>query len=620
MEDYKKYWRWLIMILSVIFSVRYLIWRFRFTLNPNALWFSLLLLIAELHGFIETTLFFFMVWNPTKRKSLPPLQNKTVDILVPTYDEPEHLLRMTLLGCMDLKYPHTTYVLDDGRRPEIKVLAEKLNCVYMSRTERKNAKAGNLNSALKHINGEFLLTLDADHIPLPTLINETIGFFIDEKVALVQMPQDFYNLDSFQHTTNWSKGYSWHEQELFYSVIQPGKDYWNAAFYCGSTTMIRRKAIDEIGGFAEETITEDIHTALRLHAKGWHSVYYNKTMARGIAPSTLGGFAIQRFRWGAGAMQVWKINNPLTTKGLSIPQRLCYFASMYTYFGGFQKLIYLLVPIIILNTGFIPIHSDPSTFLNFFVPYFFVSVYGMSLTMGGFRGIILVEQYNIIKLVNQMKAVIRGIFGKEKYIVTPKQSRMENNLNEVSLQLSISMLSCIAIIKGVIDIFHLGGIQFWAYLASIFWAIFYTILTVPMALSALSKKDFRKLYRFDGKFDINVQYENVGLSEIKKENSGFARNISPYGLSLTTDDPMPAGRVLKLKIFLPDGIYINTLGEIKMSSLFKISKNMNKYMNGIEFKNISESDKDKIIRFLMLVAAPAQAKFLKLSMANRIRD
>ncbi|MEW6088852.1 MAG: glycosyltransferase [bacterium] len=508
MEKYKNYWIWLIMVSSVVFSIRYLIWRFHDTLNPDAMWFSLLLVFAEAHGFIETTLYFFMVWNPTKRKSPPPLQNRMVDILVPTYNEPVYLLRMTLLGCKDLKYPHKTYVLDDGKRPEVKTLAEELGCFYLTREERKNAKAGNLNHALKYTTGEFILTLDADHIPLPTLIDETIGFFADEKIALVQMPQDFYNLDSFQHTTDWNRGNSWHEQELFYSVIQPGKDYWNAAFYCGSTTMIRRKALDEIGGFAEETITEDIHTALRLHARGWHSVYYNKTMARGIAPNTLDGFAIQRLRWGAGAMQVWKKDNPLTIKGLSIPQRLCYFASMYTYFDGFQKLIYLLTPVIILNTGTMPILTDSSTFVNYFVPYFFVSVYGMNLTMGGFRGIILTEQYNLIKLVNQMKAVVRGIFGKEKYVVTPKQSMTEKNLNEISLQLSISMLSGIAIIKGLIDISRVGGIQFWTYLVSIFWALFYIVLTVPLAIIALSKKDLRKLYRFDGKFDVTVRYKN----------------------------------------------------------------------------------------------------------------
>jgi cellulose synthase (UDP-forming) len=563
-----------------------------------------------------------MVWNPTIRKSLPPLQNKTVDVLIPTYNESLDILRITLLGCMDLKYPHKTYVLDDGNRPEVKALAEKLGCYYLTRENRIYAKAGNLNNALKHTSGEFILTLDADHVPLPTLIDETIGFFVDEKVALIQMPQDFYNLDSFQHMTDWKVQYSWHEQEFFYSVIQPGKDYWNAAFYCGSTTMIRRKALEKIGGFAVESITEDIHTALRLQARGWRSVYYNKTMARGVAPSTLTGFAIQRLRWGAGAMQVWKIDNPLTMKGLTIPQRLCYFASMYTYFDGFQKLIYLLTPIIILTTGILPILTDPATFIKYFIPYFFVSIYGMSLTMGGFRGMIKTEQYNLIKLVNQMKSVIKGLFGKEKYVVTPKGSETKRNINEVIVQIIITILGFIAIVKGIFYIAS-GYVQdgyLWAYVASIFWMAFYITLTIPVVIIALKKKDYRKLYRFDGKFDVTVLYSAPETSDEKYEGSGFARNISSCGCSITTDAQMAVGQILKLQISLPNRICINALGEVKRSTSLKISKDEVKYMSGVEFKNISDSDKDNIIRFLMRDAAPKQAEILKLSRATRIKD
>jgi len=589
-------------------------------LNYDALWFSLPLVLAEFHGFIVTSLYFFMVWNPTKRKSPSPLQGKTVDVLVPTYNEPVDILRMTLLGCRDLKYPHKTYVLDDGKRPEVKALAEELGCFYLTREERKHAKAGNLNNALKYIEGEFILTLDADHVPLPTLIDETIGFFADEKVALVQMPQDFYNLDSFQHTTDWKRQYSWHEQELFYSVIQPGKDYWNSAFYCGSTTMIRRKALEEIGGFAIETITEDIHTALRLQAKGWHSVYYNKTMARGIAPSTLDGFAIQRLRWGAGAMQVWKIDNPLTIKGLTIPQRLSYFASMYTYFDGFQKLIFLITPVIILTTGILPILTDATTFVKYFVPYFFISVYGMSLTMGGFRNIIKVEQYNLIKLVNQIKAVFKGLLGKEKYVVTPKGGEIKGNINEVILQIVIAVASFVAIIKGIFYIYSGQVVYLWAHVASIFWAAFYISLTVPAVINALKKKEGRKLYRFDGRFGVTILYGVAESGDGKYEGSGFARNISPYGCSLTTDTQLKTGEILKLQISLPSGVCINTLGEVKRSNSLKVSKDKVKYMNGIEFKGIRDSDTDEITRFLMNEAAVKQSEFLKLSKETRIRD
>lgn len=522
---------------------------------------------------------------------------------------------MTLLGCRDLKYPHKTYVLDDGKRPEIKALAEEFGCYYLTREERANAKGGNLNNALKYTSGEFILTLDADHVPLPTLIDETIGFFADEKIALVQMPQDFYNLDSFQHSTDWKKHYSWHEQEIFYSIIQPGKDYWNAAFYCGSTTMIRRKALGEIGGFATETITEDIHTALRLQAKGWHSVYYNKTMARGIAPSTFEGFRIQRFRWGAGAMQVWKINNPLTMRGLTIPQRLNYFASMYTYFDGFQKLVYVLTPIIILTTGILPILTDPATFAKYFFPYFLITVYGLTLTMGGVKSMLKVEQYNLLRIFNQIKAVFKGLFGKEKYKVTPKSSETKRNINEMILLLVLMLVSFIAGIRGIYYITsgQGEGIYFWAHVASIFWASYYISLIVPIVITALRKKEYRKLYRFDGRYDVDVYYCPDDPVCERYEKSGYARNISPYGFSITTNEQLHIGQKLKFKLCLPNKYCVKASGEVKRSSPINVSKKEIKYMNGIEFKDINVKDRDEITSFLLNVAAVKQAEFLRLS-------
>ena len=626
----RRYLTKLFVLVSIVLSIRYFVWRCGYTLNYDALWFSLPLLLAELHGFLVASLYFFMVWNPTVRKSLPPLKNRTVDVMVPTYNESVDILRMTLLGCNDITYPHTTYVLDDGNRPEVKQLTEELGCVYLTRENRAHAKAGNLNNAMKYSTGEFILTLDADHVPLPTIVEETIGFFADEKVALVQMPQDFYNLDSFQHDTDWKRSYSWHEQELFYSVIQPGKDYWNSAFYCGSTTLLRRKAIDEIKGFAMETITEDIHTALRLQSKGWRSVYYNKTLARGLAPDTLSGFAIQRLRWGIGSMQVWKIDNPLTMKGLKLPQRLNYFASMYTYFDGFQKLIYMITPIIILMTGVLPIYTDSVSFIKYFFPFFISSLIALSLTMGGFRSMLKVEQYNIVKLVNQMKSVIIGLFMKSEYKVTPKGSGERADVQEILLQLVIAVVSVFAIIRGVVflgvvaqehglEYIFTGETYLWAYVASILWGGFYIAITVPVLITALRKKEFRKLYRFDGKFDITAKYKIMNNGTSGVERQGYVRNITPYGCSITMDEPLNPGQVLKLKICLPHQVCSDIEAEVRRSSEIKFD-NMSKYMNGVEFRNISQQFKDDIIKFLYTVAAVKQAELLQLSSNSRIKD
>jgi len=677
----KRYWIQTMMALSVLFSIKYLAWRLGYSLNADALWFAVPLLLAEIHGFIETSLYFFMVWDPTKRTSLPPLENRTVDVLVPTFGEPLDLLRATLIGCNDMTYPHTTYVCDDGGRSEVKALAEELGCLYITRKERKGAKAGNLNNALKSVKGEFLVTLDADHVPLPSLIDEAIGFFADDKVALVQMPQEFYNLDSFQHSTNWKRGRSWHEQELFYSVIQSGKDRWNAAFYCGSTTIIRRSAIDQIGGFAEETVTEDIHTALRLQASGWRSVYYNKTMARGLAPNTFHSFAVQRLRWGKGAMNVWKIDNPLTMKGLTLAQRLNYFASMYTYFDGFQKLVYLLTPIIILTTGILPIHADPVTFLGYFVPYFVTSVYAISLTQGGIRGTIKVEQYNLIKLINQIKAVVGGLFKREEYKVTPKSHEVDRNPQEVVPLLVLVSIGLIVAIKGVVSIALGDRTHLWAQVASIYWASFYAALLIPMTIQALRKTENRKAYRFDGRFDVAVEHRLISVMESaveltdaragskatiaragskatavapiasstgeaerseatavltssteeqgdanttgdvpgnKEKRMVYARNLSPYGCSITIESPYDQGSLVDLTLHFPDTI-LETVAEVKRSTPANI-KGEDKYIVGLEFANLDTENRDRITRFLLNVAAVKQSEFLWLGKLARRKE
>ena len=103
--------------------------------------------------------------------------------------------------------------------------------------------------------------LDADHVPMPDALDALVGYFDDERMALVQTPHDFFNHDSVQHYV-----VGRHEQSLFYRVVCPGKDRHGAAYWCGSAALIRRQALLEIGGVATETIAEDFHTTIRTAA------------------------------------------------------------------------------------------------------------------------------------------------------------------------------------------------------------------------------------------------------------------------------------------------------------------------------------------------------------------
>ena len=233
-----------------------------------------------------------------------------MDVYITDFDEPLEVLGRTAIGARAIRYPHKTHMLDDGKRDEVKAMAEGLGIGYIRREGNANAKAGNLNNALKVTNGEFILQLDADHVPLPNILDRLLGYMGDSKVAYVQSPQDFYNTDSFTHVVNEEGRSLWEENRIFFSLLQPGKDNHNAAFFCGSCGVLRREAFEEIGGFSTQTVTEDMETSLILHSRGWKSVYHGETLAYGLAPSSALAYHVQRLRGGQGSVQTLRKFNP----------------------------------------------------------------------------------------------------------------------------------------------------------------------------------------------------------------------------------------------------------------------------------------------------------------------
>ncbi|MEO8629005.1 MAG: cellulose synthase catalytic subunit, partial [Betaproteobacteria bacterium] len=245
--------RTILVIVYVVVAVWYLAWR-PSTFNPQAMTFSVILYAAEVFGFVSSLMHIMMVWRLTVREAPVAPLGLTVDVFVTTYNEPVAMLRRTLIAATRMDYPHSTWILDDGNRPEMKALADSLGCRYVARTDNRDAKAGNLNNAMRHSLAEFIAVFDADHAPARDFLRHSLGYFRDANVAFVQTPQDFYNLDSYQHRRTPKRRLVWTEQSLFFRVIQRGKDYWNAAFFCGSCAVLRRRALDEVNGFATGTV------------------------------------------------------------------------------------------------------------------------------------------------------------------------------------------------------------------------------------------------------------------------------------------------------------------------------------------------------------------------------
>ena len=593
-------------VLAVVFTVRYFYWRVGHTMNPAAKWFFYLFLVAEALNFLESILFYFVAWRPTVYAAPPPVAGRSVDVFITTYNEPLELLRETLVCAVNIHYPHRTYVLDDGNRPELAELAEELGCEYVNRPDHNDAKAGNLNHALRQTSGEFILVLDADHVPAPDVIDQLIGFFQDPKIAIVQTAQDFYNLDSFQHLTNWNSKYAWQQQELFFNVIQPGKDHYNAAFYCGSPALLRREALNEVGGFATGSITEDMHTGMRLQKKGWRVLYHNRTLARGLAPQTFVGFAVQWQRWGHGAMQVLRRENPLLGRGLGLGQRLCYLGSFYFYWMGFQKLAYILTPIFCLISGVFPLVTQPEIFVLYFGPYFLFNTVASSLFQGGLRNFLMSEEFNLLKLKVLMQSA-SGLLTGGKFKVTPKSQAGGAGWGDVMLHLLLALGILVAMGFGLKRLFMLPvGYEFWAYAVNLFWAAFYLFLLGPLVWRAMRRKELRAIYRFPARLDVPVVLVANGHSR-----ETYARNLNRHGISVTLDESLPPQATVELELRLP-GCKVHAVGRVVRNRRYQLRK-ASRFSSGIRFERIAPADQDEISKHLFWNVAPREGGVLRLT-------
>lgn len=616
-------------MLTAALGVNYMVWRYTSSLNWNALWFSIPLVLAETYTMIDTLLFIFMMWRPPRRSPPPAPASANADIFITTYDEPVELVYLTALAATRISWDNKkVYILDDGSRPTLQAVAQVLGCGYITRGEEwtgkpRHAKAGNVNNALLQTTGEFVLILDADQIPAASILARTLGYFEDPKLAFVQTPQYFYNLppgDPFGS-----------DAPLFYGPILQGKDGWNAAFFCGSNAVLRREALLQLGltnyvhmmeekvqeglgqirhqvgqvrgqtpeeraaleelrqslieagnevhaggslehvsrsvriavaraenviaqqqleliaselqemarsgdatadaahkhiranlselarrtssaegeaiGLSRErlnglspsladeaipihalatiSITEDMATAMRLHATGWRSIFHPEVLAYGLAPEDLGSALSQRLRWAQGTMQVFLRENPLVMKGLSIPQRLQYFTTMYSYFSGFFSLIFLLAPIVYLLSGVAPVSAWSAQFLWRLIPYLILNKLLFKYVASGisvWRG----EQYSLALFPIWIQAVISVVSGaKPRFVVTPKQRQTGNYLRLVWPQLLVIGLTAGAMVFGLFSIASGGPLTPGGLSINLFWGSYNIVMLLAIVRAAL---------------------------------------------------------------------------------------------------------------------------------------
>ena len=379
-----------LMFVSMFSTFRYGYWRIsttvKFFLDPGTQWtpldafFISLLVIAEAYAFIILFLGYLQTLWPLRRTPVPlpddPDSWPAVDLLIPTYNEPLSVVRYTALAAMNIDWPAdklNVYILDDGKRPEFRAFAEEAGIGYMTRDDNKHAKAGNINRALARLDSPYVCIFDCDHVPTRSFMQVTLGWFLrDSKLGMLQTPHHFYSPDPFERNLHQFRTIP-NEGELFYGIVQDGNDFWNATFFCGSCAVLRRTALDEIGGIAVETVTEDAHTSLRMQMNGWNTAYINIPQAAGLATERLSGHVKQRIRWARGMIQIMRTDNPLFAKGLKPAQRLCYFNAMSHFLYAFPRLIFLTAPLIYLLLGHTNVPGYWAAILAYAFPHLVLS-------------------------------------------------------------------------------------------------------------------------------------------------------------------------------------------------------------------------------------------------------
>lgn len=382
-------------ILSLAVSFRYLAWRMIDTLVFQTTFQAILgiiLLSAEAYAFMMLLLIYFQTMHPLERKPAPLPDNSdqwpSVDVYIPTYNEDLSIVRVTALACASMDWPPdklNVFILDDGHRVEFQKFAESAGIGYISRADNAHAKAGNLNHALRLTDGEMIAIFDCDHVPCRAFLQTTLGWFVaDPNIGLLQTPHHFYSPDPFQR--NLANGMRVPpEGNSFYGLLQPGNDFWNASFFCGSCAVIRRSALMEVGGIATETVTEDAHTALKLQRRGWATAYLSLPLAAGLATERLILHIGQRMRWARGMIQILRTDNPFFGPGLKLSQRVCYFSAMAGFLFAIPRLVFLTSPLCFLVFNQTLIAASPLALCAYVLPHFFHCICTSARMNGSWR-------------------------------------------------------------------------------------------------------------------------------------------------------------------------------------------------------------------------------------------
>lgn len=373
---------------------------------------------------------------------------RTVDVFITTYGEDLGVIRKTVTAAIAMRGRHTTWVLDDGKSDDVRDVAAELGARYVRRLSSGGAKAGNINHALTLAKGEYFAIFDADFVPDPSFLVETVPFMVDPKVAFVQTPQTFDNL----HTTI-ARG-AGYMQTVFYRFIQPGRNRFNAAFCVGTNVLFRRQAIEDVGGIYTDSKSEDVWTSIMLHERGWRSVYIPDVLAVGEAPESIEAYSKQQLRWATGGFEIMLTHSPLSPRrNLTTDQRIQYFVTATFYLTGISPLILLLVPSLEIYFDLRPMTVSISvlTWFLYYAGFYAMQILLAWYTLGSFRWQTLTLA--MVSFPIYVKALVNVLTGRDVGWQATGTARQNSPYNFVVPQILffvfLSLTSVVAVYRDI---------------------------------------------------------------------------------------------------------------------------------------------------------------------------
>lgn len=505
----KKNIKKIIYFSTIFFTIIYIIYRIFFTLPTNLGFISLLLGILVLFIEIWEAIDFFIYYFNTLKVDRPNLNIPNIsninnypdiDIFIATLNEDDCLVKNTILGCLNLKYPDKNklhiYVCDDGNRKSIEELSINLNVNYVTRSTNINAKAGNYNNALKFSNSPYIAFFDADMCPTPDFLELTLPFFIEnenKKIGFIQLPQAFKNPDIYQYRFHLENTIPF-DQEYFYNCLQISKNATNSTVFCGTNALVSRKALEDVGGFATGTLSEDIATGMLIESKGYTCSAIKNIGAYGLNVNDFSGFIKQRSRWARGCIQMAKKYKIFGNKGLSFKQKLEYFSCVSYWYFGLKRLFFLVTPLLFTLFSITIINCNIKHFLLLWLPNYLLKRFIIDKLEENRRSATWNTIYETILTPFLATETLKETLGfrKNKFDVSPKNLHSSKMSKENFKTLLFHLIFLILNLTGaIICLFRLNTYNLSICLLPLVWTISNTFYLFIATIFDLRYKNYK---------------------------------------------------------------------------------------------------------------------------------